>query len=155
MILKFCERRVFNNSFLFWFLIAFACEHCDRKYAYKQDLNKHLQTHVGNVYNCEECGERFRLLIELQRHSFQHYKSDNAVNQSVGMEKWKENKFGKKYSLISIKKIINMNSKFHILFVNRLSFQNCLFLAKIDNECQKSVFVRKVIDNDSCQPQNT
>lgn len=55
----------------------FICEYCPRKYAYKQDLIKHLQIHVGNnIYKCDWCDKGFRLYEELRHHSFVHYKEE-------------------------------------------------------------------------------
>lgn len=64
------------KSFVFYFT-AFNCDHCDQKYAYRGDLNKHLKIHVGNnIYTCEQCGMGFRLPTEFRRHKFEHYKKD-------------------------------------------------------------------------------
>lgn len=64
----------FRNIFSF---SAFECEFCDRKYAHKGDLTKHLQIHVGNnIYTCEQCGMGFRLHLELRNHTYEHYKQD-------------------------------------------------------------------------------
>lgn len=58
-------------------LIAFKCEYCDRKYAYKGDLTKHLRTHLGdNIYKCAVCDEGFQWKKDLNRHSNEHYKQE-------------------------------------------------------------------------------
>lgn len=63
--------------FLLYFS-AFECELCtDRKYAYKQDLMKHIQTYHGiNAYKCNQCDKSFRLFLDLRQHSFEHYKQE-------------------------------------------------------------------------------
>lgn len=63
-----------NISFSF---SAFECTFCDRKYAYKGDLNKHLQIHVGNnIYTCEQCGMGFSKYLDHRNHTFEHYKQN-------------------------------------------------------------------------------
>lgn len=63
-------------------MVAFVCEFCAKKYAYKGDLNKHLRTHVGdNIYKCDECGQGFRLLAEIKQHSIEHYKQKKEQSQ--------------------------------------------------------------------------
>lgn len=65
-----------------WFL-AFTCEFCAKRYAHKGDLTKHLQTHLGNnIYKCDECGKGFRLLVDLRKHSYEHYKEKKAQSQT-------------------------------------------------------------------------
>ncbi|XP_031635836.1 zinc finger protein 878-like [Contarinia nasturtii] len=58
----------------------YVCEHCpNKKYAYKQDFVKHVNTHLKNgFYKCEECDQGFQRLIELRRHSYTHYKEKMA-----------------------------------------------------------------------------
>lgn len=52
---------------------AHKCDHCDRRFTQSGDLNKHLRSHLGEkTYQCE-CGEKFRLQIELRKHSYQHF----------------------------------------------------------------------------------
>lgn len=52
------------------------CEYCQKAYAQKNDLNKHLRTHVGeNTYFCDYagCEETFRVLSEMRIHQGVHY----------------------------------------------------------------------------------
>lgn len=56
---------------------AFQCSFCDNSYKHNGDLNKHQRIHLGEkMYECKEagCSEHFRLNVELQKHSFEHYK---------------------------------------------------------------------------------
>lgn len=67
------KKKIFSSSI--YFKPAFGCEFCDRKYAQKGDLRKHLQTHVGaNIYKCKDCDKDFLYHAELVRHSYEHYK---------------------------------------------------------------------------------
>lgn len=62
------------------FISAYACEICpDRRYTYKQDLSRHMQTHLGHnlVHKCDVCDERFQMYWQLKRHEFVHYKKDS------------------------------------------------------------------------------
>lgn len=67
-----------------WFYFtAFQCEHCDRRYAYKGDLTKHRQTHVGdNLYECESCDKAFRYYADLTKHSYEHYREEKLKQNS-------------------------------------------------------------------------
>lgn len=51
------------------------CSYCDRAYASKGDLVKHLQkVHVGSaVYKCTKCSEGFPRIVELREHLLVHY----------------------------------------------------------------------------------
>lgn len=61
------------KHFLHFIFAAFKCEYCDRAFTQSGDLNKHLRSHIGEkTYQCE-CGEKFRLQIELRKHSYQHF----------------------------------------------------------------------------------
>lgn len=57
---------------------AYVCDYCpDRKYAYKQDLTKHLQIHLGdNIYKCKQCDKGFLHHRSLYEHSLEHYKEE-------------------------------------------------------------------------------
>lgn len=64
------------------FILAFACDFCGKKYAYKQDLQKHLSVHVGNnIYQCDLCEQGFRLTSELRHHKYKHYKKEETKPQ--------------------------------------------------------------------------
>lgn len=68
----------FFHSFI---LIAFDCQYCpDRKYAYKQDLLKHLVKNHGltTPYQCEICKKNFRQYNDLKRHRCEEYKKQAA-----------------------------------------------------------------------------
>lgn len=59
----------------------FLCTFCGSSYKYSGDLNKHLKIHLGDkIYECKEegCSERFRLPIELTKHSFKHYEEQQT-----------------------------------------------------------------------------
>lgn len=59
---------------------AHKCEHCDRAFAQKGDLNKHLRSHLGeNLYHCTVCDKRFRLQIDLRKHSYEHFQSGSEA----------------------------------------------------------------------------
>lgn len=51
---------------------------------YSYDLGKHLRTHYedGKIHACSECDLRFKYLVELKKHSYEHYKEKKAVNGS-------------------------------------------------------------------------
>ncbi|KAG5666770.1 hypothetical protein PVAND_014780 [Polypedilum vanderplanki] len=50
------------------------CKFCDRAYASKGDLVKHMQKlHVGDaIYQCDKCPRAFRLIVELREHQSEH-----------------------------------------------------------------------------------
>lgn len=68
----------FFHSFI---LLAYNCQYCpDRKYAYKQDLLKHLQKNhaLTTPYQCEVCKKNFKQYLDLKRHRCEEYKKQAA-----------------------------------------------------------------------------
>lgn len=65
---------------VFFFILAHKCAYCDRAFAQKGDLNKHLRSHIGEkTYQCNICPKSFRLQIELRKHSTEHYQSESQT----------------------------------------------------------------------------
>lgn len=57
----------FNNSFY----RVFACTHCDRKYASKFLLERHLKIYNRTLI-CEICSQRYPGLVALKAHQKTH-----------------------------------------------------------------------------------
>lgn len=61
---------------------AFKCRFCEQSYKYSGDLNKHLKTHLGDkIHECPKCPMRFQYPMELQKHSFEHYKEEKQKRE--------------------------------------------------------------------------
>lgn len=62
-----------------YFVSVFQCDCCEKVYAHRGDLTKHLRTHIGElIYECDICPKKFRILRELKSHSFEHYKEEKS-----------------------------------------------------------------------------
>lgn len=72
----FPSKETFHQFHVFFFL-DFQCNYCEKVYAHRGDLTKHLRTHIGElIYECDICPKKFRLPRELKLHSFEHYKEE-------------------------------------------------------------------------------
>lgn len=79
-------------SFHLYNFTEFHCDFCDNSYKYKGDLDKHLRTHLGSkIYECKTCHMQFQYALELQRHSFVHYKEEKEKNKNLEGESTGEN----------------------------------------------------------------
>ena len=52
----------------------YRCTVCEKKIGHKNDMRKHLETHLtGLSYDCQYCGKSFRLKISLLTHQYRHH----------------------------------------------------------------------------------
>ncbi|XP_032750957.1 PR domain zinc finger protein 2 isoform X2 [Rattus rattus] len=53
----------------------FPCQHCERKFATKQGLERHMHIHISTInhaFKCKYCGKRFGTQINRRRHERRH-----------------------------------------------------------------------------------
>lgn len=59
----------------------FICRICDKGFIFKSSYESHIQTHVGPLFQCDNCAKRFTLATNLRRHKRSTHETPGAKSK--------------------------------------------------------------------------